>query len=105
MRCLLIATLLSATAWPQQPARVAGRVLTQSGDPIRRAMVRLFGVGSYTQTSDENGAFAIENVTPGRYTLMAQRTGFSTQKYGASTPLIRDCVTADGVGLDARTTA
>ena len=36
-----------------------------------------------TTESDDNGQFAFQNLNPGRYTLLARRTGFATQVYGA----------------------
>ncbi len=105
MRALILAGLLSTAALAQQPARVSGRVVNPSGDPVRRATVKLQGSASYTQTTQENGAFTIENVAPGRYTLTAQRSGFSSQKYGATVPLIRDCPNADAATLNPVATA
>src|SRR4051794_15799453 len=81
-------------AQPRQPsdkARISGRVTNPTGETLRRAVVRLLGRETYKQTVDANGAFTLEGIAPDAYVLIVQRTGYSAQKYGASTPLIRDC--------------
>ena len=101
MRFCLLCTLLSATLSAQptpesatdaaaRTARLEGQVLSQAGEPLRKATVRLMPYGtslpnavSYVDTSDARGNFAFEAVSPGRYTLDAQRTGFLMQNYGA----------------------
>jgi hypothetical protein len=95
MRHLFLAMLLSAAASAQQPARVTGRVVDQSGAPIRRANVTLFGVESHKGLTDNNGAFTIDSVAPGRYSLTAEAPGFAKQKYGAPNPLPNACVRPD----------
>ncbi len=100
MRFLSIFLMCAAAFAQPTPARVSGRVVDQSGNAVRRATMKLLGPQTYTQLSDDNGMFAIDNVTPGRYSLIAQRPGYSTQKYGAATPLIRDCANAEATGLN-----
>ena len=93
--------------------RVEGRVISLNGEVVRKATVRLqpaFGPqfagppapgtqsnqipSTYSESSDEAGKFAFENVAPGRYTLTSEKTGFVTQRYGArsdtspGTPLV-----------------
>jgi len=98
--------LMCAAAFAQpKPARISGRVVDQSGNPVRRATVKLLGGQTYTQLSDDNGVFAIDNVTPGSYSLVALRPGYSTQKYGAATPLVRDCANVEDPGLNALVTS
>ncbi len=65
-------------------------MLSQAGEPLRKATVRLTPYGtslpnavSYIDTSDARGNFLFEAVGPGRYILEAQRTGFMVQYYGA----------------------
>ena len=65
-------------------------MLSQTGEPLRKASVRLTPYGtsppngvSYIDTSDAKGNFVFEAVSPGRYTLSAQRTGYLMQNYGA----------------------
>ena len=57
---------------------------------MRKATVRLQPNGgsrqnavAYSDTSDANGNFVFEAVSPGRYNLSAQRSGFISQNYGA----------------------
>lgn len=101
MRLCLFCMLLSASLGAQpasdsaasaaaRTARLEGQVLTQAGEPLRKASVRLTPYGtslpnavSYVDTSDASGNFVFEAVRPGRYTLSAQRTGFLMQNYGA----------------------
>jgi hypothetical protein len=45
--------------------------------------------------SDANGGFSLENIAPGTYALIAQRPGYSSQKYGAAAPLARNCSSMD----------
>ena len=83
----------SANPSDQKPIRVEGRVLDLGGAPVRKANVHLQGVApqpatgqpqsGYSQTSDDAGGFAFENVTPGRYTLTADKAGFLAARYGA----------------------
>ena len=89
---LLLPALLSAqSAHVSVPtARLEGQILSQAGEPLRKATVRLQIYGGsrqnavvYADTSDANGSFVFETVSPGRYTLTAQRTGFLSQNYGA----------------------
>lgn len=94
-------------AWGQQEQkkiRLEGQVLSTSGEPLRRATVRLQTggavvfmsgpnaaadgqpQGSYTETTGDDGKFVFEDVAEGRYSLMAERPGYVGQRYGASTP-------------------
>ena len=87
----------AAGAANQKPIRLEGRVVGLNGDPIRKANVRLQGSGpvipvrnsqgptSYSQTTDDAGKFFFDNVTPGRYTLSADKNGFLAARYGART--------------------
>jgi hypothetical protein len=93
--------------------RIEGRVISLNGEVVRKATVRLqpaLGVqfggpppnggqanqtpSTYSESSDEAGKFVFENVAPGRYTLVSEKTGFVTQRYGArsdtspGTPLV-----------------
>ncbi len=102
VRLLLLFICGAAQAQTPQPpvkARVSGRVTNPTGETLRRAVVRLLGKESYKQTVDANGGFALEGIAPGSYVLIVQRTGYSAQKYGASTPLIRDCFNAEQTSI------
>ena len=95
--CMLLSASLGAQPAPDstanaaaRTARLEGQVLSQAGEPLRKASVRLTPYGtslpnavSYVDTSDASGNFVFEAVSPGRYTLSAQRTGFLMQNYGA----------------------
>jgi protocatechuate 3,4-dioxygenase beta subunit len=89
----------------QKKIRLSGRVVSSSGEPLGKATVRLMPgnvvlmggpggrgpggpagggpAGSYSVSTDNEGNFTIDDVAAGRYTLMAERTGFVTQRYGA----------------------
>jgi len=75
-------------------ARVEGTVSSLTGEPLKKATVRLTtnsapanqGPASYAETTDDAGKFAIEDVQPGSYTLSATKTGFLPARYGARTP-------------------
>ena len=87
--------------------RVEGRVLALNGEAVRKATVRLQPAGglqlggpppggpagtnaqgnqmpsTYSETTDDNGKFVFEDVSPGRYMMTSEKTGFVTQRYGA----------------------
>jgi protocatechuate 3,4-dioxygenase beta subunit len=80
----------SATNAAARTAGLEGQVLSQAGEPLRKATVRLAPYYadrssniSYTDTTDGAGKFVLEGVLPGRYTLSTERTGFLPQNYGA----------------------
>jgi len=81
----------SAADAASRTARLEGQVLSQTGEPLRKATLRLApyyadrssNAVSYTDTTDGTGKFVFEGVLPGRYTLSAERTGFLAQNYGA----------------------
>ena len=87
----------AAGAADQKPIRLEGRVVGLNGSPVRKANVRLQRSGpaipvqngeastSYLQTTDDAGKFIFDNVSPGRYTLGADKTGFLAARYGART--------------------
>jgi protocatechuate 3,4-dioxygenase beta subunit len=114
MRLALIVCLLSTgqifaqtagTPSSGDKARIEGQIITITGEPLKKAAVRLQGnstatagsVGTsmptaYTAQSDAAGNFVIEDVEPGRYTLSADRPGYVRGVYGpranATTPLV-----------------
>jgi len=96
--CILLSASLGAQPAPDsaptaaaRTAHVEGQVLTQAGEPLRKATVRLtpyyadrsLNATSYGDTADGVGKFVFEEVLPGRYTLTAERTGYLLQNYGA----------------------
>ena len=86
--CLLGGVLALAafqTPAPQKKASLQGKVSgAVGGEPIKKATVMLSGHGSMSSTeTNEKGEFLFENLEPGRYTLVAQKTGFAPGAYGA----------------------
>jgi protocatechuate 3,4-dioxygenase beta subunit len=64
-------------------------VASDSGAPIRRAQVRLSGIGmreSRLATTDAQGRFEIRDLNGGRYSLTASKGGFVTLQYGQRRP-------------------
>ena len=82
----------------QAPNAEAGRgtavlrgqiVAADSGTPIRRAQVRVSGVGlrdARVTTTDAQGRFEVRELAAGRYTLTASKGGFVTLQYGQRRP-------------------
>ncbi len=69
---LMLATM-AAPAGAQETGTVRGAVtLTETGDPVHGAVILVVGAGSFALT-DELGMFAVENVPPGDYEVLAQR--------------------------------
>jgi protocatechuate 3,4-dioxygenase beta subunit len=68
--------------------RLEGHVLNLTGEPLRKVTLRLMNdalfAGNVAAMTDDKGRFAFEDVPPVRYTMTAERTGFLTQKYGAT---------------------
>lgn len=57
---------------------VTGTVVDASGRPVGEATVMIQGSGSGGRgTSDGNGAFKVDGIAPGRYTIRATKTGFA----------------------------
>ena len=81
----------SAPATGEKPARLEGTILSLNGEAVRKATVRIQGTilqpgqvaGNYSESTDNEGKFIFENVPPGRYTLVAEKPGFVTTRYGA----------------------
>jgi protocatechuate 3,4-dioxygenase beta subunit len=76
---------------PEDPklASIEGKVIhALSNDPLKKVTVVLMrtGGGAGTQLSaetDDKGAFSFQRLEPGRYQMLAERTGFARQAYGA----------------------
>jgi protocatechuate 3,4-dioxygenase beta subunit len=101
-----ISLWLAAAAFAQPPqipstARISGRVVDQSGQPVRKAIVRLLGAAIYTQPVDAQGAFTVDKITLGTYSLVAYGPGFTPQKYGAPAPLSQSCQYVDNISEPA----
>ena len=84
----------AARATNPEPGRgtavIRGQVVAaDSGTPIRRAQVRVSGVGmrdSRLATTDAQGRFEVRELVAGRYTLTASKGGFVTLQYGQRRP-------------------
>lgn len=64
---------LPSTAWSQPPGSVVGQVtLVDDGGAVHGAIVLIVGPGLVALTASD-GTFAIENVLPGTYEILAQR--------------------------------
>lgn len=69
-------------------ASIQGQVTDSSGQPIRKAGVTLKRAGggtpsqaSYTATTDTDGRYSFDNITPGGYTLDFERVGYLRRLY------------------------
>ena len=80
-------------------AVIEGKVTKSSGEPLPKATLHLRSAtaaspagftprapSSYVVTSDANGQFLFDSVDPGRYVLLAERTGYLQQWFGARGP-------------------
>ena len=83
---LLLSMLLSGAAFAQDATKSRATIeglVTRDPDsqPVKKALIELIADnqaqgGNYTTLTGPDGAFRIENITPGRYHLFAERTGF-----------------------------
>jgi hypothetical protein len=61
---------------------IAGTVVKEPGsEPLKKVLVQVVAEnqkegGNYTTSTDADGHFRVENVTPGRYRIFIERTGF-----------------------------
>ena len=80
---------------PHERATISGTVTSTSGQPLRRAIVHLGpplirdssaepGTNATAET-DSQGIFTFDDVTPGRYSLMAERSGYINVHYHTAT--------------------
>ena len=69
--------------------RIRGRVLSETGAPVRRAQVRIGGpdVGGRTAITDADGRYEFLDLPDGRFTLTATKAGYITVQYGQTRPL------------------
>src|SRR5262245_56972762 len=77
---------------PQRMARTEGVVLRADGrTPIPGVRIYLQrqtagGSGDFATLTGSDGRFALKDIPPGRYKLIARLTGFMTTEYGANRP-------------------
>jgi protocatechuate 3,4-dioxygenase beta subunit len=86
LRAAILCALLgmgSSSAHAADPALLAGRVVRDpGGEALKKAIIELIqdtageSAHNYTATSDSEGKFSIANITPGRYHLLIERTGY-----------------------------
>ncbi len=86
----------------EKPGRVSGKVLNAiTGEPVRKATVTMQPSGAQQQggppgfgggmrgglsaATDNAGAFVFENVTPGKYRVSGEKTGFIRSSFGGRT--------------------
>lgn len=98
----LLASLVFTVFVAQNPARdarlpaaapvstIRGRVLTDAGQPIRKARVGLAAEGhdeGWPVFTDAYGRYQFSGLTPGRYILTVSKAGYVTTRFGARQPL------------------
>ncbi|MDP9206667.1 MAG: carboxypeptidase-like regulatory domain-containing protein [Gemmatimonadota bacterium] len=91
----------SNSSSPDKKGALEGKVLSLSGEPLRKATLHLRIVGgppgqntagrpiqtsNYTITTDATGKFLFEDIDSGRYTLFVEHFGYVQQFYGARAP-------------------
>jgi hypothetical protein len=91
-RCFLLAffSLITCQLWSAQDAltapktsSIAGTVMQEPGShPLKKVLLQVVPEdqkqgGNYTATTDADGHFRIENVSPARYRIFLERTGFA----------------------------
>lgn len=79
---LSVALLARAQVSTSKPASIAGTVVKEPGSqPLKKVLLQIVPEGqkqggNYTASTDADGHFHLENVTPGRYSIFLERTGF-----------------------------
>lgn len=69
--------LFSLTIFAQNGATISGKVTyTQDQTPLHNATVQILQLKRTVQTA-EDGSYKLENIPPGRYTILAHNDGFS----------------------------
>ena len=95
----LMLTAMAAPAVAQETGTVRGKVtLTETGDPVHGAVILVVGAGSFA-LSDELGMFAVENVPPGDYEVLAQREHLTAGRQMVSIPAGGDATVDFVLGL------
>lgn len=73
---LLASMVLSTATLTQTRVTVSGQVMGKQNTPKQFVSVSLDGPGQYVAITDDHGAFTIQNVTPGRYTVRVRQGDF-----------------------------
>ena len=74
---------------PTGTAVIRGRVLSDTGTPVRRAQVRanISGMpGGRVASTDNEGRFELRDLAAGQWTLSASKAGYVTQRLGQRRP-------------------
>jgi len=86
---------------------IRGRVVSDTGAPVRRAQVRASVVGQpgpagRVAATDANGVFELRDLPAGQYSLSASKAGYVTQRYGQKRAFetVPPIQLADGQRLD-----
>ncbi len=107
LACALLATSFApraASAAPSVGGAVTGLVTSVEGKPIAGAVVTLRSDRTaLTARTDVHGRFAVHDLAPGSYALVASAAGFDTPPAPATTIDVRAGVTADVAVSLART--
>ena len=86
---LLFAVLIPAALFAQPTASLHGTVLDPSGAAVPKASVTATGPNNAVKVgeTDENGAFALNGLQPGTYTVRVIASGFGLlEKTGVELP-------------------
>src|SRR6187549_1235589 len=70
-------------------SRVRGRVVANdTGNPLRRAQVRISGpdIGTKTALTDAQGRYEFKDLPAGRFNVSVSKSGFVTMSYGQNRP-------------------
>ena len=78
-RFLIFITLLASLSLSQSGHYISGKVVDRNNNPLFGANIILKGtfMGS---TSDFDGLYRIDNIEPGKYTLMISYIGYKSQE-------------------------
>jgi hypothetical protein len=90
---------------PSGTAVIRGIVTSDTGTPVRRALVRANvggQPGARTTATDVDGRFELQDLPAGRWTLSASKPGFVTQRYGQRRPFetVQPIELTDGQKMD-----
>src|SRR5438876_4382254 len=83
----------AAESKPEDRCAIEGQVLNATtGEPVRKVNLTLMRADAqgpsttFGTSTDASGKFAMKDLEPGRYRLMAQRAGFVSGQYGSRGP-------------------
>jgi protocatechuate 3,4-dioxygenase beta subunit len=93
------------------PGSVEGRVLSATGEPLRKVSLSLRpngrGGGNYSTTSATDGSFRFGSVDPGNYALTGERTGYVRETLsspGGQTKVIEVVSEKNTAGIELKLT-